>query len=111
VALIRAAHRQAVWSDAVVGGIVLATVALISFWLLRVLARQRGLLVERVQFLDEKNRELEAFAGRAAHDLRSPMNPIRGYADLISRMPWIAGGRDRDGATDSPLGRAHDERG
>ena len=89
VALIRAAHRQAVWSDAVVGGIVLATVALISFWLLRVLARQRGLLVERVQFLDEKNRELEAFAGRAAHDLRSPMNPIRGYTDLILECPGL----------------------
>jgi signal transduction histidine kinase len=89
VALIRAAHRQAVWSDAVVGGIVLSTVALISFWLLRVLARQRRLLVERVQFLDEKNRELESFAGRAAHDLRSPMNPIRGYTDLILESPGL----------------------
>jgi signal transduction histidine kinase len=89
VALIRAAHRQAVWSDAVVGGFVLATVALISFWLLRVLARQRRLLVERVEFLDEKNRELEAFAGRAAHDLRSPMNPIRGYTDLILESPGL----------------------
>jgi len=89
VALIRAAHRQAVWSDAVVGGIVLSTVALISFWLLRVLARQRRLLVERVQFLDEKNRELESFAGRAAHDLRSPMNPIRGYTDLILECPGL----------------------
>jgi signal transduction histidine kinase len=87
--LIRAAHRQAVWSDAVVGGFVLATVALISFWLLRVLARQRRLLVERVEFLDEKNRELEAFAGRAAHDLRSPMNPIRGYTDLILESPGL----------------------
>jgi signal transduction histidine kinase len=89
VALIHAAHRQAVWSDAVVGGIVLATVALISFWLLRVMARQRRLLVERVEFLDEKNRELEAFAGRAAHDLRSPMNPIRGYTDLILESPGL----------------------
>jgi signal transduction histidine kinase len=89
VTLIRAAHRQAVWSDAVVGGIVLSTVALISFWLLRVLARQRRLLVERVQFLDEKNRELESFAGRAAHDLRGPMNPIRGYTDLILECPGL----------------------
>jgi signal transduction histidine kinase len=89
VASIRAAHRQAVWSDAIVGGIVLATVALISLWLLRVLERQRRLIVERVRFLNEKNSELEAFAGRAAHDLRSPMNPIRGYTDLILEAPGL----------------------
>ena len=89
VTAIRAAHRQAVWSDMAVGAIVLATVTLISFWLLRVLNRQRQLIIERVQFLDEKNNELEAFAGRAAHDLRSPMNPIRGYTDLILEAPGL----------------------
>ena len=62
---IRAAHRQALWSDVLVGGIALAIVVLISAWLLRVIARQRRLVVERVQFLREKNSELEAFAGRA----------------------------------------------
>ena len=82
-ASIRAAHRQALLSDVIVGGIVLAIVAIISVWLLRVLARQRRLVVERVQLLREQNVELEAFAGRAAHDLCSPMNPIRGYTDLI----------------------------
>jgi signal transduction histidine kinase len=83
VAALRAAHRQAVWSDAVVGGIVVSIALAISLWLLRVLGRQRRLIVERVRFLNEKNNELESFAGRAAHDLRSPMNPIRGYTDLI----------------------------
>ncbi len=86
---IRAAHRQALWSDVLVGGIALAIVVLISVWLLRVLTRQRRLIVERVQFLREKNSELEAFAGRAAHDLRSPMNPIRGYTDLILESPGL----------------------
>jgi signal transduction histidine kinase len=80
---IRAAHVQAIWSDVIVGGIVLTIVAIISVWLLRVLSRERRLILERVQSLHEQNIELEAFAGRAAHDLRSPMNPIRGYADLI----------------------------
>jgi signal transduction histidine kinase len=79
----QAAHRQAIWSDVIAGAIVLAIVAVISIWLLRVLARQRRLVVERVRYLREQNAELEAFAGRAAHDLRSPMNPIRGYTDLI----------------------------
>ena len=89
LATIRAAHRQAIWSDVVVGGIVLAIVAVISLWLLRVLARQRRLILRQVRFLDEKNAELEAFAGRAAHDLRSPMNPIRGYTDLILEAPSL----------------------
>jgi len=87
LAAIKAAHRQAIWSDVVVGAIALGIVAIISIWLLRVLSRQRRLLVERVQLLHEQNIELEAFAARAAHDLRSPMNPIRGYTDLILESP------------------------
>jgi signal transduction histidine kinase len=82
-ASIRAANRQAFASDALVGGATLVLVILIGAWLLRVLGRQRRLIEERVTHLNQKNAELEAFAGRAAHDLRSPMNPIRGYADLI----------------------------
>ena len=83
VASIRAANRQAFESDAIVSAGTLVLVILIGAWLNRVLAGQRRLMEERVVFLSEKNSELEAFAGRAAHDLRSPMNPIRGYADLI----------------------------
>jgi signal transduction histidine kinase len=89
LATIRAAHRRAIWGDTVAGTIVLAVVTLISAWLLRVLSRQRQLVLRQVQFLDEKNAELEAFAGRAAHDLRSPMNPIRGYAELILETPSL----------------------
>jgi signal transduction histidine kinase len=90
LAAIRAAHRQAIWSDILAGAIVLAVVGLISAWLLRVLAQKRRLVLRQVQLLDEKNAELEAFAGRAAHDLRSPMNPIRGYADLILETPGLS---------------------
>jgi signal transduction histidine kinase len=86
---IRKLQRKAIWGDAIDGTIVLVVVALISAWLLRVLARQRRLILRQVQFLDEKNAELEAFAGRAAHDLRSPMSPIRGYADLILEAPAL----------------------
>jgi signal transduction histidine kinase len=82
-ASIQIANHQAFVSDAVVGGATLVLVLLIGAWLLRVLGRQRRLIEERVNHLNQKNAELEAFAGRAAHDLRSPMTPIRGYADLI----------------------------
>jgi signal transduction histidine kinase len=82
-AAIRAANQRAILGNIIVGAIVLVIVAIISVWLLRVLSRQRRLVLERVLMLSEQNVELEAFAARAAHDLRSPMNPIRGYADLI----------------------------
>ena len=86
---IRDAHRQGLWGDAVVGGLTLALVSIICVRLLRVLARQRRLVAEQVESLNARNNELDAFAGRAAHDLRSPMNPIRGYADLIIEFPGI----------------------
>lgn len=82
-AQIRQAHYHAFWSDLVVGAGTLVLVFAVAILLLRVLARQRRLVATRVQFLNDKNRELEAFAGRAAHDLRGPLGPIRGYADLI----------------------------
>ena len=52
---IRAAHRQALWSDIAVGAGVLLIVALISVWLLRVLARQRRLVDEHVHVLIDGN--------------------------------------------------------
>ncbi len=90
VSAIRAAHRQAIWIDVVAGGIVFAIMLLIAVWLLRVLARQRRLILERVEFLHAQNAELEAFAGRAAHDLRGPMSPILVYADLILKTPALS---------------------
>jgi signal transduction histidine kinase len=80
---IRDLHAHALRREEVIGGITLVLVVLVSWVLLRILARQRRLVAERYQLLDEHARDLEAFAGRAAHDLRSPMNPIRGYADLL----------------------------
>jgi signal transduction histidine kinase len=91
VAALRAAYQRAVWSDVIGDAIVLVIVSIICVWLLRVLGRQRRLVAQRVRFLDEKNAELEAFAGRAAHDLRGPMNPIRGYTDLILETEGLPG--------------------
>jgi signal transduction histidine kinase len=77
------AHAGLLHSDELIGGLTLGLVVLVSVVLIRVLARQRQLVLERFKLLDDRTRDLEAFAGRAAHDLRSPMNPIRGYADLL----------------------------
>jgi signal transduction histidine kinase len=80
---IRDAHREAIEDHLAAGAIVMAIVTGISMILIRVLARQRRLIRAHLAALADKNEELEAFAERAAHNLRSPMNPIRGYADLI----------------------------
>lgn len=80
---IRQLHRRAIFVDAAIGSLTLGLVGTIVFVLLRVLKRQRSLTESHIALLGERNRELDAFAGRAAHDLRVPLNPIRGYADLL----------------------------
>src|SRR5437660_1705149 len=55
----------------------------IALVLVRVLRRQRALLALHLDSLDERTRELEAFAARTAHDLKGPLNPLSGYADLL----------------------------
>jgi signal transduction histidine kinase len=73
--------------DAIVGLLTLASVALVGFVLVRNLRRQRELLRQHLASVDERNRELAAFASRTAHDIRGPLSPIRGYADLLALQP------------------------
>lgn len=58
--------------------------ALIGVRFSRAHAIANQLMAENLRQAEDRNRELDAFAGRAAHDLRGPLNPIRGYADLIA---------------------------
>lgn len=87
---IRRVHVQAIGIDSGVGLGVLGLVSALVLFILRILARQRTLTGQHIQLLSERNRELDAFAGRAAHDLRVPLNPIRGYADLLMAGPESA---------------------
>jgi PAS domain-containing protein len=41
--------------------------------------------VERQHLLEEQNRELDVFASRLAHDLKTPLVSLRGFADLLER--------------------------
>ncbi len=70
-------HDRGLWIDVGVGLVTLGLVIAIAFALIRALRAQRTLLETHL-------RELEAFAGRTAHDLRGPLSPVRGYADLLS---------------------------
>ncbi|MEO8841744.1 MAG: HAMP domain-containing sensor histidine kinase [Kofleriaceae bacterium] len=84
---ITAAHTSGLIVDAVVGVVTLALVSLVALVLVRALRRQRVLLQLHLASVDERTRELAAFASRTAHDLKGPLSPIRGYADLLSLQP------------------------
>lgn len=84
---ITAAHTSGLIIDAVVGLITLTLVCLVALVLVRALRRQRALLQLHLASVDERTRELSAFAARTAHDLKGPLSPIRGYADLLSMQP------------------------
>jgi len=76
-AAIASIHDRGLWVDIGVGLVTLGLAVAIGFALLRALRVQRALVARHVE-------ELEAFAGRTAHDLRGPLSPVRGYADLLT---------------------------
>jgi signal transduction histidine kinase len=77
-------HWRGLVLDAVVGTITLGCVGLVALALVRTLRRQRALLGIHLASLEDRAQELAAFATRTSHDLKGPLSPIRGYADLLS---------------------------
>lgn len=84
---ITATHARGLVVDALVGALTLVLVAIVAFVLVRALRRQRVLLRAQLASSDLRARELSAFASRTAHDLKGPLSPIRGYANLLSLQP------------------------
>jgi two-component system OmpR family sensor kinase len=84
-AAIAALHQRGLIADAVIGTITFALAVGVGLVLLRSLRRQRELVRRHVAAIDERNRELEAFAGRVAHDLRGPLTPIIGYLGVLEK--------------------------
>jgi two-component system, OmpR family, sensor kinase len=64
-----------------------AFTAAIGFWVTRLVRRREDQLEHTARLLEERNRELDAFAGRVAHDLRGPLTTV-GLA--ASRLPASA---------------------
>src|SRR5262245_25946032 len=75
-AAIAALHRRGLVADAAIGAVTLALAIGVGIVLLRSLRRQRRLIRRHVSAIAERSRELEAFSGRVAHDLRGPLAPI-----------------------------------
>ena len=78
--------RRGIWFSTACVVITLGLAAVIATWFVRASRRHRALLDTHLDVLDDRSRELEAFAGRVAHDLRGPLAPIRGYADLLAEQ-------------------------
>jgi two-component system OmpR family sensor kinase len=52
--------------------------------------KQSQTIEDQLDELDRRNRELDAFASRVAHDLVGPLSPLKGYLTLIRRSNAIA---------------------
>jgi signal transduction histidine kinase len=78
-------RKRQVTIDAIAGLITLLVVFQLGVAQIRSVERERLLTERNLELIQERNRELELFAGRAAHDLRAPLAPIRGLADVLAR--------------------------
>ncbi|MDB4962837.1 MAG: two-component sensor histidine kinase [Myxococcales bacterium] len=84
VARIDRAQRDGLVAQFLATLITLICVGVVATVLSRVMRRQRSLIRSNLESLEVRNRELAEFARRTAHDLRQPLSPIRGYADLLA---------------------------
>ncbi|MBI3182830.1 MAG: MCP four helix bundle domain-containing protein [Myxococcales bacterium] len=58
---------------------------LVGFQVTSVLRRQEKTITDQMAELNRRNQELDAFASRVAHDLVSPLAPLKGYLTLARR--------------------------
>jgi signal transduction histidine kinase len=84
VARIEDAQRNGLIAQVIAGLITLICVGVVAAVVTGVMRRQRRLIRRNLASLQDRNRELAEFARRTAHDLRQPLGPIRGYAELLA---------------------------
>jgi signal transduction histidine kinase len=71
-----------------IGLVALAGTVIIAVWASRQVGRREDELNHVAQLLEERNRELDAFAGRVAHDIRGPLTAITlAMKPLESKVP------------------------
>jgi two-component system, OmpR family, sensor kinase len=67
-------------------GLALLLSMLVAFQVLSTLRRQERTIDSQLAELNHRNEELDAFASRVAHDLISPLAPLKGYLTLARRQ-------------------------
>jgi signal transduction histidine kinase len=69
-----------------------AMAIIVAAWVNRTVSARQAQVMAMTAALEERNRELDAFAGRVAHDLRSPLSSTKLAAEQLARR---AGPNDR----------------
>jgi signal transduction histidine kinase len=62
---------------------------LVGWQVTALLRRQQATIQAQLAELDRRNQELDSFTSRVAHDLVSPISPLKGYLTLIRRSNSI----------------------
>ncbi len=87
-------HLEDLRFNTTVAGAIVASIAvllalLVGFQVTSLLTKQASTIRAQVAELDRRNKELDSFASRVAHDLVSPLSPLKGYLTLIRRSNAI----------------------
>jgi len=77
--------RKQLMVDGLAGAVVILALEQLARSRLRALERERAATAAALHAVEDKNRELEAFAGRVAHDLRGPLTPVKALAGALAR--------------------------
>lgn len=67
-------------------GLALLFSVLVAWQVTRTLTRQQATIEQQLSELNRRNEELDSFASRVAHDLVSPLAPLKGYLTLARRQ-------------------------
>jgi signal transduction histidine kinase len=82
-----ASHLAMITTGAAVGALLVAlALAILLARAFHSLRRKQAQLEQTMARLEQANRELDAFAGRIAHDLRTPLTPIVLMANRLKRF-------------------------
>jgi signal transduction histidine kinase len=86
LAAVSAIRRRLMITLLAAGLLAIAGILAVGTWAARRVARHEEEAARSAQMLEDRNRELDAFAGRVAHDIRNPLMVIHLAADQLSEL-------------------------